>query len=229
MKGLLDMSRKDTSRKGFETNFISGCPLRVLLVEDAPADAELALSLLQKHGYNVRAETVRTSEEFAASLGRGVYDVVLCDYSLPGWNGMEVLELLEKLQPELPFILITGALDDRTACQMIDRGADDYILKDRLSRLPLAVRRVLRERRHRQERKLAADERERLIQRLQQTLAEVKRLNGLLPVCVTCKRILDNQGFWSRMETYIESYSDVRVSASLCPECASRLYPEYFN
>jgi hypothetical protein len=57
----------------------------------------------------------------------------------------------------------------------------------------------------------------------------VKRLNGLLPVCVTCKRILDNQGFWSRMETYIESYSDVRVSASLCPACASRLYPEYFN
>jgi PleD family two-component response regulator len=69
MKGLLDMSRKDMSRKGFETSFVSGCPLRVLMVDDAAADAELALSLLQKHGYDVRAEVVRTSEEFAASLG----------------------------------------------------------------------------------------------------------------------------------------------------------------
>jgi DNA-binding NtrC family response regulator len=162
-------------------------------------------------------------------LSKVVYDIVLSDYELPEWTGLEALEQLNKLEQDIPFILVTGALDDETAAKIIDQGADDYVLKGGLERLPLTVRRVLREKRLLDERRQLADERERLIRKLQETLAEVKRINGLLPVCVTCKRILSVKGYWSRLELYIERYSEARVSPSLCPDCASKLYPESFN
>jgi CheY-like chemotaxis protein len=199
------------------------------MVEDSPADAELNLHALRRHGYNVRADIVSRSEEFLQRLSKAVYDVVLSDYELPEWSGLEVLDHLEKLEQDIPFILVTGVLDDATAAKVIDKGADDYVLKDRLSRLPLAVRRVLREKRLLDERQRAAEERERLIRKLQETLSEVRRINGLLPVCVTCKRILSAKGYWSRLEVYIERYSEARVSPSLCPDCAVKLYPETFN
>jgi PleD family two-component response regulator len=217
------------SDRGFETAFVTGQPLRVMIVEDSATDAELSIMALKRHGYNVLADIVSTPEEFIHNLSKTLYDVVLSDYSLPSRTGLEVLEQLEKLQQDVPFVLVTGALDDDTAAKVIDRGVGDYILKDRLGRLPLAVRRLQRERRLLDERKQAAEERERLIKKLEATLAEVKRLNGLLPVCVTCKRILSTKGFWSRVELYIEKYSDARVSPSLCPDCASKLYPECFN
>jgi CheY-like chemotaxis protein len=217
------------SKRGFETTFITGQPLRVLMLEDSPMDAELNLRALKRHGYNVRADIVSTAEEFTDKLSKAVYDVVLSDYQLPGWNGLAALEQLEKLQQDIPFILVTGGLEEESAAEVIDRGVDDYVLKDQLGRLPLAVRRVLREKRLVDDRKRAAEERERLVKKLEITLAEVKRLNGLLPVCVTCKRILSTKGYWSRMEIYIERFSDARVSPSLCPDCASKLYPECFN
>lgn len=217
------------SRRGFETAFVTGQSLRVLMVEDSPEDAELSLQALRRHGYNVSADIVSEPDEFTEKLSKAVYDVVLSDYDLPEWNGTEVLDQLERLEQDIPFILVTGALDDATAASIIDKGADDYVLKDALSRLPLAVRRVLREKRLLDERKRSAEERERLIRKLQETLAEVRRINGLLPVCVTCKRILSAKGYWSRLEIYIERYSEARVSPSLCPDCASKLYPESFN
>lgn len=217
------------SRRSFETSFVKGKPLRVLLVEDCAADAELALRILKRHGYDVRADLVTTAEEFTEHLGRSKYDLILCDHDLPGWKGMEALNLLVKLQQDVPFILVTGALDDETAAALIDQGADDYVLKGRLGRLPLAVRRVMREQRLLEERRQAAAERERLIQKLQDTLAEVKRLNGLLPICVTCKRVLSMKGYWSRIEVFIERNSEAQVSPSLCPTCAANIYPEYFS
>jgi CheY-like chemotaxis protein len=223
-KGLGSMSRR-----GFETAFVTGHPLRVLMVEDSPSDAELSLHALRRHGYNVCADIVSHPDEFTHRLSKAIYDVVISDYEMPEWSGMEVLEQLEKLEQDVPFILVTGALDDATAAKLIDRGADDYVLKDRLGRLPLAVRRVLREKRLLDERKRASEERERLIRKLQETLSEIRRINGLLPVCVTCKRILSAKGYWSRLEVYIERYSEARVSPSLCPECATKLYPETFN
>ena len=199
------------------------------MVEDIPADAEQSLQALRRHGYNVCADIVASREGFSLYLGRGRYDVVLSELSLPEWTAADVLEQLETLQQNVPFILVTRGLDEAVAMRLIDQGADDYVFKDRLSRLPLAVRRVLRERRLLEERRLAAAERERLIRKLEETLSEVKRINGLLPVCVTCKRILSDQGFWSRMEAYIERHSEARVSPSLCPDCAARHYPETFN
>jgi len=199
------------------------------MVEDCPADVELATRALQGHGYDARVDVVSTADELTAKLNQEVYDVILCDYNLPGWDGMEALQLVGRLQQDIPFILVTGRLDDSTAALFIDKGADDYVLKDRLGRLPLAVRRVLREQRLLDERQQAAAERELLIHKLEETLAEVKRLNGLLPICITCKRVLSVKGHWSRIEVFIERNSEARVSPSLCPTCAANRTPEYYS
>jgi DNA-binding NtrC family response regulator len=213
----------------FETAFFVGQPLRVLVIEHSPADAKRSLEALKHHGYKVSADVVTTPEAFTQAVGRTAFDVVLSNFALPGWTAVEALDLLGNLEQRIPFILVTDALDDDTAAAIIDKGADDYILKDRLGRLPLAVRRVMRERRLMHEIKRAGEERERLILKLQETLAEVKRLNGLVPICVTCKRVLSAEGIWSRIEFYIERYSDARVSPSLCPECDAKLEPGHFN
>jgi PAS domain S-box-containing protein len=79
------------------------------------------------------------------------------------------------------------------------------------------------------ERKRAEEERERLIGQLQEALAKVKTLSGLLPMCASCKRIRDDKGYWQQIEAYIRDHSEAEFSHSVCPECAKKLYPEVFN
>ncbi|MBW1744032.1 MAG: PAS domain-containing protein [Deltaproteobacteria bacterium] len=79
------------------------------------------------------------------------------------------------------------------------------------------------------ERKRAEQERERLIGELQEALAKVKTLSGLLPLCSSCKRIRDDQGYWQQIEAYIRDHSEAEFSHSVCPECAKKLYPEVFD
>ena len=77
------------------------------------------------------------------------------------------------------------------------------------------------------ERKLAENEREKLIKELQDALAEVKRLSGLLPICSHCKKIRDDKGYWNRIESYLQDHSNAEFSHSVCPECAKKYYPDY--
>jgi len=88
---------------------------------------------------------VQTAQEFVERLSAKAYDVVLADYRLPGWTGMDALELLRQQGKEIPFILVTGALGEEMAVECVKRGVADYILKDRLVRLPVAICRVLEE------------------------------------------------------------------------------------
>ena len=77
------------------------------------------------------------------------------------------------------------------------------------------------------ERKLAENERERLIKELKEALAKVKRLSGLLPICSYCKKIRDDKGYWNQIEGYLKDHSGAEFSHSICPECAKKYYPDY--
>jgi PAS domain S-box-containing protein len=79
------------------------------------------------------------------------------------------------------------------------------------------------------ERKKAEGERERLIEQLQQALAQVKALSGFLPICASCKKIRDDQGYWQQIESYIREHSEAEFSHGLCPDCARRLYPDLYQ
>jgi len=98
-----------------------------------------------------------------------------------------------------------------------------------LSVLIISVMNVVKEKRRLTERKRAEEEREKLIVELRNALAEVRTLSGLLPICSSCKKIRDDQGYWNQIEVYISSHSTATFSHSICPECAKKLYPEYFK
>src|SRR6266571_3489382 len=132
--------------------------LRVLLVEDNPADIELVSRELRRGGFDLTMDVVETEEEFTAQVRSNSYQVVLADYNLPQWRGLEALNVLRNEKLDVPLILVSGALGDVSAVECIKQGAMDYVLKDRLARLPVAVLSALQEKRLRDERQRAIDE-----------------------------------------------------------------------
>jgi len=130
-----------------------GTPLRVLLVEDNPSDVELLLLVLRKDGFAVSSDVVQTAEEFTARIQAAAYDVILADYNLPQWNGMEAVGILRRENLDVPLIVVTGYLAEEKAVDCIKQGATDCVLKEHLTRLPLSVRRAFEERRLRDQRR----------------------------------------------------------------------------
>jgi signal transduction histidine kinase len=124
--------------------------LRVLLVEDNPADVELVLVTLRKDGFDVSSEVVQTAEEFTLRIQAIGFDVILADYKLPQWRGMEALEILRCANLDVPLIVVTSYLGEEKAVECVKQGATDCVLKDHLPRLPVSVRRALEEKRLRE-------------------------------------------------------------------------------
>jgi two-component system cell cycle sensor histidine kinase/response regulator CckA len=117
--------------------------LRILLLEDNPADAELVLRKLRVSGFRFTADLVTSSAEFMPASTSIAYDVILADYRIPDWTGLEALRWLRSKDNCTPFILVTGTLGDELAIECIKAGANDYVLKENLERLPVAMRRAL--------------------------------------------------------------------------------------
>jgi PAS domain S-box-containing protein len=125
--------------------------LRVVIVEDSAADAELCERELSQGGLSCHAFRVETREEFIEALEGFRPDVVLSDFALPMFNGMDALDVARRLAPWAPFLVVTDHLDETQAVSFLSAGADDVILKDRLARLAPAVRTALESRRIRHE------------------------------------------------------------------------------
>jgi signal transduction histidine kinase len=120
--------------------------LKILMLEDNPEDAFLIERVLRKDEMVFVAERVDTREEFCESIERFQPDVVLSDHGLPRFNSREALKISLKERAAAPFILVTGTMSDEIAISCLREGADDYILKGNLSRLPSAIRRAIKER-----------------------------------------------------------------------------------
>jgi signal transduction histidine kinase len=132
--------------------------LRFLLVEDDPLDVELLQHELLRAGFSFTAETVQTQADFVTQLHAHRPDVVLADYSLPHWSGMEALDVLVQEGLDVPLILVSGRLGEETAVECIKLGATDYVLKRGLARLPVAIRRAVQEHQQRERRRQAEEE-----------------------------------------------------------------------
>jgi signal transduction histidine kinase len=149
--------------------------LRVLHVEDNQLDAELVAQALRKGGFSVSMVVVQAEAEFERQLPLHRPDVVIADYNLPQWQGMDALEVLRREGLEIPLILVSGALGDITAVECIKRGATDYVLKDGLARLPEAVRRALLEKRLLRSRRQAEDDLARKVEELAGSNADLEQ------------------------------------------------------
>ena len=148
-------------------------PLRILLLEDNAADAELIQELLEAEYIVCDVTRVQTRAEFVAAVEDKGLDLILADYTLPSFDGLSALKLAVEGRPDLPFIFVSGTVGEELAIEAVKIGATDYVLKQRLSRLVPSVRRALREAQERAERK----EVEEALRRSEMYLAEAQRLS----------------------------------------------------
>ena len=132
-------------------------PLRLLIVEDLPLDAQILVHQLESFGYAPAWERVDDEAGLQEALERQSWDIVLCDYAMPRYNGLEALQTIRTASPDLPVILVSGKIGEDVAVEAMRAGAYDYLLKDRLTRLGAAVQRSLEEAKKRQERRRAEE------------------------------------------------------------------------
>ncbi|MBI3803276.1 MAG: EAL domain-containing protein [Nitrospirae bacterium] len=122
-----------------------GTPLRVLIVEDSIEDAALILDRLKASGYDPFSRRIDTERAMNIALDQESWDVVISDFILPGFSGLAALKLIQARELDLPFIIVSGKIGEETAVEIMRAGANDYMMKDNLTRLSPAVERELRE------------------------------------------------------------------------------------
>lgn len=132
-------------------------PLRLLHLEDDPVDADLVAATLTEAGLPCSSHRVDSREGFIEGLRAGGYDLILADYSIPGFDGMTALSIARQEAPDVPFLFVSATIGEELAIDAMHHGATDYVLKQRLGRLVPSVQRTLREREDRRQRKRAED------------------------------------------------------------------------
>ena len=190
--------------------------LKILLIEDNEGDAELIRLVLNESEGSVlkNADSVSSGLKL---LEEEPFDVVLLDLGLPDSSGLDAVQRIQDKGLKLPIIVLTGLSDEELAVRAISLGAQDYLVKGRIDGdlLYRAIRYAI--------------ERKKLILELHEALANVKKLSGMLPICASCKKIRDDKGYWTQVETYIRDRSEAEFTHGICPECAKKLYPEIYE
>jgi len=125
-------------------------PLQILLVEDSPDDAQLVMLQLEQDGLEAEFRWVDTEAAFRAALASPT-DLILSDFAMPHFNGLQALKIVKELALDIPFILVSGTIGEEVAVEAMQHGADDYLMKDRLTRLGPAIQRALDQKQLREE------------------------------------------------------------------------------
>ena len=185
----------------------------VIIVDDVPENLRILLELLRT---DYRVIPVKDGEAALKKISKAPFpDLVVLDIVMPSMDGYEVCRQLKK-NPKtrhIPVIFITAISEVMDEAKAFEIGAVDYITKPFN---PLTVKARIR----------THIELSNTMKELQQALEKVKALNGLIPICSSCKKIRDDKGYWNLLEAYIEKYSDAIFTHGICPECAEKLYSQ---
>jgi len=133
-------------------------PFNVLSLEDSDPDFEIISEQLVKAGYNLKISRAETENEFTSLICNNRFDIILADYNLPQFDAFEALKICNLRCPDVPFICVSGSIGEIMAIELLKMGAVDYVIKDRLERLPFAVKRALEEAKEKNALKLAEEE-----------------------------------------------------------------------
>lgn len=194
----------------------------ILVVEDELIVAEHLRSRLSAMGYTVPMTAI-SGEEAIAMAAELLPDVVLMDIRLGGAiDGIMAAHTIRS-QWGIPIIYLTAYVDEETVQRAKQTEPYGYLLKPFDSReLQITIDMAIY--RHRAER-----ERAELLDRLETALASIKTLRGLIPICASCKKIRDDEGYWMALELYLKEHTEANFSHGICPDCAHRLYGEIFT
>jgi PAS domain S-box-containing protein len=162
----------------------AAAPLRILIVEHSREDADLILHELRDAGRRIDYVLAENREQFCLALQHEDFDAVLSDYRLPSWTGLDALHELRVTGKDIPFLLVSGTLGEEAAVDCIKQGVTDYILKDHISRLPLALHRAINEKALRDESRQTQSALAKSELRARQQFAELDLLYRSLPVAL---------------------------------------------
>ena len=192
--------------------------MRILIAEDDVVSRHLLEATLTKWGYEV-ISTTDGIQAFDALSQPDAPSLAVLDWMMPGMDGAEVCHRARSLGADrlLYIILLTAKGRKEDIVQGLTAGADDYIIKP-FDRSELKARINVGERILRLQAELAAR-----VKELELALANVKLLQGLLPICCYCKRIRNDQNYWQQVDTYISDHSEAQFTHGICPECRDKI------
>jgi sigma-B regulation protein RsbU (phosphoserine phosphatase) len=195
--------------------------MKILIAEDEKTSRMILEKILNKAGHDVIA--VEDGLKALASIQKDVPDMLITDWMMPDLDGLELCHQVRdlKLSSYVYIILWTALAQKENIIKGLDVGADDYITKpfdktELLARVKAGERIIQLEKTLRQKNK-----------ELRDALAQVKQLKGLLPICMFCKKIRNDENYWQQIEDYVARHSEADFSHGICPECLEKQYPEY--
>jgi phosphoserine phosphatase RsbU/P len=199
--------------------------MRILISEDDLTARLMLTSVLEKQGHQVTVTTNGT-EAWAAMQRADAPSLAILDWVMPGLDGLEVVRRVRGR--ELPnqgayLIMLTHRGNKADVIAGLQQGANDYLAKPfdpgelharvEVGRRMLEIQAQLNTQ----------------VQELRQALEHIKTLQGILPLCMHCKQIRDDQGYWKKVEVYLSQHSDLQFSHSVCPDCMVKFYPEFLD
>jgi DNA-binding response OmpR family regulator len=201
---------------------------KVLVTDDDPEIRLMSTMLLRRTGYEVLEAS--TGQECLDSLRVHYPDLVLLDVMLPDMTGTQVCRQIKNDEnlKDIFVILASGIrISSENQAEGLDIGADGYIVRP-IPNKEFLARIQAGERIKRAEDALREKERQQqtLISQLEEALAEIKTLKGCIPICATCKKIRDDEGFWNHLEAYISKHTDATFTHGICPTCLEQAKTE---
>ena len=193
----------------------------ILIVDDEPGNIEILSETLGDSHEILFAVSGKEALEIAT---REIPDMIILDIIMPVMSGYEVLQNLKQdpFLKGIPVVFITALDQEDQETKGLTLGAVDYISKPfNTTIVKLRVKTQL-------ELKLQRDVLIQTNEALLEALAKIKTLSGLLPICASCKKIRDDQGYWTQLEYYISEHSEAEFTHGCCPECMKKLYPELY-
>jgi phosphoserine phosphatase RsbU/P len=195
---------------------------RILIADDDLTSRATLQAVLQKHGYAVDA-VCDGAEAWAALQQPTAPSLAILDWMMPGLTGPDVCRRVRARETDRPpyLILLTARGEKKDVSEGLHAGADDYLAKP-FDPVELTARVEVGYRMLTLQDRLAGK-----VQELQDALAQIKTLRGIVPICANCKKIRDDQGYWNQVEEYVSAHSQALFTHGICPECIARLYPDY--
>ena len=196
--------------------------MRILIADDDNTCRGLLAAVLRKTGYDV-AEALDGAQAWEELQKPDAPRLVVLDWVMPGMDGVDVLRRVRALSGARPpyILMLTSKVEKGEIIAGLEAGANDYLIKpydpgELQARIAVGRRMV--------ELQDALVDKNRELRR---ALAEIKTLRGILPICMNCKKIRDDRGYWNQVEVYVRDHSEAEFSHGICPECMGKLYPDY--